>query len=91
MLFPLSIYTQLVVPLIPNSADLIKAYALQHTESGLGNDYLKRKNVIWLGGGETVFVAGTGYDGCCCLDQGELLFILVGDGADCMEGISHWY
>jgi hypothetical protein len=26
--------------------DLIKAYTLQHAESGLGNDYLKRKNVI---------------------------------------------
>jgi hypothetical protein len=26
--------------------DLIKAYTLQHAESGLGNDYAKRKNVI---------------------------------------------
>ncbi|KDQ32038.1 hypothetical protein PLEOSDRAFT_1026223, partial [Pleurotus ostreatus PC15] len=26
--------------------DLIKAYTLQHAESGLGNDYVKRKNVI---------------------------------------------
>ena len=47
--------------------------------------------MIWLGGGETVFVAGAGYDGCCCLDRGELLFILAGDGADRMEGISRWY
>jgi hypothetical protein len=30
----------------PNPADLIKAYTMQHAESGLGNDYLKRKNVI---------------------------------------------
>ena len=34
------------VPLVPDRADLIKAYTLQHAESGLGNDYLKRKNVI---------------------------------------------
>ena len=47
--------------------------------------------MIWLGGGETVFVTGTGYDECCCLDWGELLFILAGDGADRMEGISRWY
>lgn len=26
--------------------ELIKAYTMQHAESGLGNDYLKRKNVI---------------------------------------------
>jgi len=26
--------------------ELIRAYTLQHAESGLGNDYLKRKNVI---------------------------------------------
>lgn len=25
---------------------MIRAYTLQHAESGLGNDYLKRKNVI---------------------------------------------
>jgi hypothetical protein len=30
----------------PNPADLIRAYTMQHAESGLGNDYLKRKNVI---------------------------------------------
>ncbi|KAF9010055.1 hypothetical protein BDQ17DRAFT_1234958 [Cyathus striatus] len=30
----------------PSSADLIKQYTLQNAESGLGNDYLKRKNVI---------------------------------------------
>ncbi|KAJ7293645.1 hypothetical protein C8J57DRAFT_1269568, partial [Mycena rebaudengoi] len=30
----------------PNSADLIRAYTLQHAESGLGNDYVKRKHVI---------------------------------------------
>lgn len=30
----------------PNPADLIRAYTLQNAESGLGNDYLKRKNVI---------------------------------------------
>ncbi|KAG1736135.1 uncharacterized protein EDB91DRAFT_539140 [Suillus paluster] len=30
----------------PGKGDLIRAYTLQHAESGLGNDYLKRKNVI---------------------------------------------
>ncbi|EGO03756.1 hypothetical protein SERLA73DRAFT_175379 [Serpula lacrymans var. lacrymans S7.3] len=30
----------------PGRSDLIRAYTLQHAESGLGNDYLKRKNVI---------------------------------------------
>ncbi|KAJ6470631.1 hypothetical protein C8R47DRAFT_757000 [Mycena vitilis] len=32
----------------PEPADLIRAYTLQHAESGLGNDYLKRKHVIRL-------------------------------------------
>lgn len=30
----------------PPKSDLLRAYTLQHAESGLGNDYLKRKNVI---------------------------------------------
>lgn len=30
----------------PPQSDLLRAYTLQHAESGLGNDYLKRKNVI---------------------------------------------
>ncbi|KAL1671748.1 hypothetical protein EV122DRAFT_272180 [Schizophyllum commune] len=30
----------------PKPSDLIKVYTLQHAESGLGNDYFKRKNVI---------------------------------------------
>ncbi|KAH7925086.1 hypothetical protein BV22DRAFT_1119747 [Leucogyrophana mollusca] len=30
----------------PASRDLIRSYTLQNAESGLGNDYLKRKNVI---------------------------------------------
>ncbi|KAF8903285.1 hypothetical protein CPB84DRAFT_1678165 [Gymnopilus junonius] len=30
----------------PDEADLIRAYTMQNAESGLGNDYLKRKNVI---------------------------------------------
>ncbi|KAF7316434.1 hypothetical protein MIND_00162400 [Mycena indigotica] len=30
----------------PDPSDLIRAYTLQHAESGLGNDYLKRKHVI---------------------------------------------
>ncbi|ESK91327.1 uncharacterized protein Moror_2790 [Moniliophthora roreri MCA 2997] len=30
----------------PGKEDLIKAYTLQNAESGLGNDYVKRKNVI---------------------------------------------
>lgn len=30
----------------PSESDLIHAYTLQYAESGLGNDYLKRKNVI---------------------------------------------
>ncbi|KAJ7739980.1 hypothetical protein DFH07DRAFT_693652, partial [Mycena maculata] len=30
----------------PDAADLIRAYTLQNAESGLGNDYLKRKHVI---------------------------------------------
>ncbi|PBK68727.1 hypothetical protein ARMSODRAFT_887418 [Armillaria solidipes] len=33
------------VPELPEG-ELIKAYTLQNAESGLGNDYLKRKNVI---------------------------------------------
>lgn len=32
--------------LCPDPADLIRVYTLQNAESGLGNDYLKRKNVI---------------------------------------------
>jgi len=33
---------------IPDSVDtgLIRSYTMQHAESGLGNDYLKRRNVI---------------------------------------------
>lgn len=30
----------------PDPIDLLRTYTLQHAESGLGNDYLKRKNVI---------------------------------------------
>ncbi|KAJ7634929.1 hypothetical protein FB45DRAFT_743932 [Roridomyces roridus] len=30
----------------PDPADLIRSYTLQHAESGLGNDYVKRKHVI---------------------------------------------
>ncbi|KDR80296.1 hypothetical protein GALMADRAFT_62852 [Galerina marginata CBS 339.88] len=30
----------------PDESDLIRAYTMQHAESGLGSDYLKRKNVI---------------------------------------------
>ncbi|KAF5343446.1 hypothetical protein D9758_011809 [Tetrapyrgos nigripes] len=30
----------------PDKTDLIKAYTLQNAESGLGNDYVKRRNVI---------------------------------------------
>ena len=30
----------------PPRSDLLRAYTLQHAESGLGNDYLKRKHVI---------------------------------------------
>ncbi|KAG1745292.1 hypothetical protein EDB19DRAFT_1632351 [Suillus lakei] len=30
----------------PGKGDMIRAYTLQNAESGLGNDYLKRKNVI---------------------------------------------
>ncbi|KIK56918.1 hypothetical protein GYMLUDRAFT_173729 [Collybiopsis luxurians FD-317 M1] len=30
----------------PAKSDLMRMYTLQHAESGLGNDYLKRKNVI---------------------------------------------
>ncbi|KAF9467741.1 hypothetical protein BDZ94DRAFT_901031 [Collybia nuda] len=30
----------------PDPTDLIKAYTMQNAESGLGNDYIKRKNVI---------------------------------------------
>lgn len=30
----------------PPKSHLLRAYTLQHAESGLGNDYLKRKNVI---------------------------------------------
>ncbi|RDB29907.1 hypothetical protein Hypma_013998 [Hypsizygus marmoreus] len=30
----------------PDPADLIRAYTMQNAESGLGNDYIKRKNVI---------------------------------------------
>lgn len=32
--------------IVPDRADLVKAYSLQGAESGLGNDYVKRKNVI---------------------------------------------
>ena len=31
---------------VPHSCDLLRAYSMQHAESGLGNDYVKRKNVI---------------------------------------------
>lgn len=30
----------------PHERDLLKCYTMQGAESGLGNDYLKRKNVI---------------------------------------------
>ncbi|KAG5646742.1 hypothetical protein DXG03_002424 [Asterophora parasitica] len=30
----------------PDPADLIRAYTMQNAESGLGNDYIKRRNVI---------------------------------------------
>ncbi|KAJ3573761.1 hypothetical protein NP233_g2233 [Leucocoprinus birnbaumii] len=32
----------------PDPADLVREYTLQHAESGIGNDYTKRKNVIRL-------------------------------------------
>ncbi|KXN89353.1 hypothetical protein AN958_05851 [Leucoagaricus sp. SymC.cos] len=32
----------------PDSTDLVRVYTLQHAESGIGNDYSKRKNVIRL-------------------------------------------
>ncbi|XP_006463356.1 hypothetical protein AGABI2DRAFT_194195 [Agaricus bisporus var. bisporus H97] len=32
----------------PDPADLVKVYSLQNAESGIGNDYLKRRNVIRL-------------------------------------------
>lgn len=35
-----------VEPPNPSKCDLIRAYTLQNAESGLGNDYIKRKNVI---------------------------------------------
>ncbi|KAG6330089.1 hypothetical protein ID866_9001 [Astraeus odoratus] len=38
--------TGTVEDLRPCKRDLIRAYTLQYAESGLGNDYLKRKNVI---------------------------------------------
>ncbi|TBU34251.1 hypothetical protein BD311DRAFT_650919 [Dichomitus squalens] len=31
---------------VPDAKDLIKQYTLQHAESGLASDYVKRKNVI---------------------------------------------
>ncbi|KAI0301625.1 hypothetical protein B0F90DRAFT_1619156, partial [Multifurca ochricompacta] len=31
---------------LPQPQDLLHAYALQHAESGLGSDYVKRRNVI---------------------------------------------
>lgn len=31
---------------VPDAKDLIRSYTLQHAESGLASDYLKRKNVI---------------------------------------------
>ena len=33
-------------PAIPNSEDLLRSYTLQHAESGLASDYVKRKNVL---------------------------------------------
>jgi hypothetical protein len=33
-------------PPAPDPADLVRVYSLQNAESGLGNDYIKRKNVI---------------------------------------------
>ncbi|KAA1472544.1 hypothetical protein DENSPDRAFT_756960, partial [Dentipellis sp. KUC8613] len=30
----------------PSPSDLVKAYSLNHAESGLGSDYHKRRNVI---------------------------------------------
>ncbi|KIM47014.1 hypothetical protein M413DRAFT_57725, partial [Hebeloma cylindrosporum] len=30
----------------PDEADLIRSYTMQNAESGLGSDYVKRKNVI---------------------------------------------
>lgn len=33
---------------VPDAKDLIRAYTLQHAESGLASDYTKRKNVIRL-------------------------------------------
>lgn len=31
---------------MPKQSDLIRVYTMQHAESGLGKDYLKRRNVI---------------------------------------------
>ena len=46
----ISSYSQTIDPskIKPSKESLIRAYTMQHAESGLGNDYMKRKNVIRL-------------------------------------------
>ena len=46
----ISSYSQTTDPskIKPSKDSLIRAYTMQHAESGLGNDYMKRKNVIRL-------------------------------------------
>lgn len=45
-----SLYTNREKPSLPDPdpADLVRVYSLQNAESGIGNDYLKRRNVIRL-------------------------------------------
>lgn len=45
-----SLFTNREKPFLPDPdpADLIRVYSLQNAESGIGNDYLKRRNVIRL-------------------------------------------
>ncbi|KAJ3929882.1 MAG: hypothetical protein NXY57DRAFT_899149 [Lentinula lateritia] len=44
--FPTNRYPNGITCPPPNKDDLLQSFTLQHAESGLGNDYLKRKNVI---------------------------------------------
>ena len=65
----------------PHSRDLLRVYSMQHAESGLGNDYLKRKNVIRVRveGEQFLLQAKDTADVVAWIEvSGRVVFILIG-------------
>lgn len=74
----------------PPKSDLLRAYTLQNAESGLGNDYLKRKNVIRVRSeGEQFLLQAP--DIPAVVEWIEVWNVQIwGCGADCVAGAPCW-